>query len=62
MSLILGSVDFTKSQKPRYLENEASFSLQIKQIHKLHIKGYFVAENSFVAEVTFKYGFSQPHS
>ena len=30
-SQILGSVDFTKSEKPRYLENETSFSLQIKK-------------------------------
>ena len=30
MSQILRSVDFTKSQKPRYPENETSFSLQIK--------------------------------
>ena len=34
MSLILGSVDFTKSQKPRYLENAASFSLQTKKKKK----------------------------
>ena len=27
----LKSVDFTKSQKPVYLENETSFSLQIKK-------------------------------
>ena len=30
-SHILRSVDFTKSQKPRYLENETSFSLQMKK-------------------------------
>ena len=30
-SYILRSVDFTKSQKPRYLENETSFSLQMKK-------------------------------
>ena len=30
-SQILRSVDFTKSQKPTYLENETSFSLQIKK-------------------------------
>ena len=30
-SQILRSVDFTKSRKPRYLENETSFSLQIKK-------------------------------
>ena len=32
MSQILRYVDFTKSQKPRYLENETLFSLQIKKI------------------------------
>ena len=48
-SHILRSVDITKSQKPRFLENETSFSLQIKKF----IKGYFMAKNSFVAEVTF---------
>ena len=30
VSQILRSMDFTKSQKPRYLENE-TFSLQIKK-------------------------------
>ena len=29
-SQILRSVDFAKSQKPRYFENEISFSVQIK--------------------------------
>ena len=53
-SQILRSVDFTKSQKPRYLENKTSFSIQTKKNHKLHIKGYFMAKNSFAAEVTFK--------
>ena len=52
-SQILKSADFTKTQKSRYLENETYFFLQIKKIHKLHIKGYFMAKNSFVAEVTF---------
>ena len=42
-------VDFKKSQKPRYLENK-TFSLQIKKFRK----GYFMAKNSFVAEVTFR--------
>ena len=40
-SQILRSVDFTKSQKPRYLENETSFY-------------HFIAKSNFVAEVTFK--------
>ena len=30
-SQILRSVDFTKLQKPRYLENETSFFLQINK-------------------------------
>ena len=45
-SQILKYVDFTKTQKSRYLENK---------IHKLHIKGYFMAKNNFVVEVTFKF-------
>ena len=31
-SQILKSMDFTKTQKSRYLENETSFFLQIKKI------------------------------
>ena len=53
-SQILNSVDFTKTQRSRYLENEILFFLQIKKL-LLFIKGHFVAKNSFVAEVTFKY-------
>ena len=30
-SQILSSVDFTKTQKPRYLENETLFLFQIKK-------------------------------
>ena len=41
-SQILNFVDFTKTQKPRYLETD------------LHIKDYFMAKNTFVAQVTFK--------
>ena len=44
---ILKSVDLTKTQKSRYLEKETLF-LQIQ------IKGYFMAKNSFVVEITFK--------
>ena len=54
MSQILRSVDFTKSEKPRYLEYETSFSLQIKKFINYTLKGYFIAKNSFVAEVTLK--------
>ena len=49
MSQILKSGDFTKTQKSRYFENEALFFLQIK-----NIKGYFIAKNNFVSEVTLK--------
>ena len=49
-SQIMKSVDFTKTQKSRYLENETLFFLK-----KIYIKGYFTAKNSFVAEVTFKF-------
>ena len=53
-SQISKSVDFTKAQKSTYVENEPFF--QIKKIHELHIEDYFIAKNSFVAEVTFKSG------
>ena len=53
MSQILECVDFIKTQKSRYLENETLyFSSNIKN-HELHIKGYFIAKNSFVAEVKY---------
>ena len=42
-SQILKSLDFTKTQKSRYLENETLLFLQIKKNHLLHIKGYFIA-------------------
>ena len=48
-------LDFAKSQKSRYLENKASFFL--KKNHELQIKGHFMAKNTFVAEVTFKFRF-----
>ena len=52
-SQILKFVDFTNIQKSRHLENETIFP-QIEKFIKLYIKGYFMAKNSFVAEVTFK--------
>ena len=52
-SQILKSVDFTKTQKSRYLENETLFFISNKKIHQLRIKDYFMAEISFVEEVTF---------
>ena len=44
-SQILKSVDFTKTQKLNILRTKKTFFL--------HIKGYFISKNSFVAEVTF---------
>ena len=43
-SQILKSVDFTKTQKSRYLGNEALFFLQIKKNDELNIKGYLMAK------------------
>ena len=53
-SQILKSMGFAKTQKSRYLGNKTLFFFQIKKIILLHIKGYFILTNSFVAEVTFK--------
>ena len=50
-SQIPKSADFTKTQNLNISRTKHSF---IQKIHKLHIKGYFIAKNSFVAEVTFK--------
>ena len=44
---------FYKTEKSRYLENETFF--QIKKNHLLHVKGYFIAKNSFVTEETFNF-------
>ena len=51
-SRILKSMDFTKSRKSRYLENETLFFLQIKRFIDYILRATIV-ENSFVAEVTF---------
>ena len=49
-SQILISMDFTKTQKSRYLEHETFFS------NKKVVKGYFMAKKKkIVAEVTFKF-------
>ena len=52
-SQILKFVDFTKTEKPRYFENKTFFSSN-KKIHQFHIDGYFMAKNTFAAEVTIK--------
>ena len=60
-SQILKSLDFTKKQKSRYLENETLFSLQIKNsliTHQVLLYG----KSSFAAEVTFKYNISKAKS
>ena len=50
---ILKSVDFTKTQKSRYLENETLFFLQLKKIIDYTSRATFMTKNSFVAEVNF---------
>ena len=52
-SQILKSVDFTKTQKPRYLDNE-TFLLQIKKFIYYTSRDTLLQKNNFVAEVTFK--------
>ena len=54
-SQIFKSLDFTKTQKSRYLENETLFLLQIKKtISNTCYELIYGKKNSFVAEVTFK--------
>ena len=50
---ILKSVDFTKTQKSTYLENETLFFLQLKKIINYTSRATFMTKNSFVAEVNF---------
>ena len=52
-SHILKSVDFTKTQKSRYLENE-TFLFQIKKFINCALRATSWQKNCFVAEVTFK--------
>ena len=51
---ILKSLDFTKTEKSRYLENETLFFLQIKKFINSH-QGLLYDKNSLVVEVTFNY-------
>ena len=53
-SQILQFVDFIKTQKSRYLENETLFLLQIKKFINCILRASLWQKNSFVAEVTFK--------
>ena len=50
---ILKSMDFTRTQKSRYLENETLFFLQLKKIINYTSRATFMTKNSFVAEVNF---------
>ena len=52
-SQILKSVDFTKTQKSRYLENE-TFLLQIKKFINCASRATLWQKNIFLAEVTFR--------
>ena len=52
-SQILKTLDLTETQKSRYLQNETLFFFKYK--NSLFIKGYFIARNSFAAEVTFNH-------
>ena len=54
-SHILKFVDFTKTQKSKYLENETLFFLQIKKFINYSSRVTLWQKNSFMAEVTFKY-------
>ena len=54
ISWILKSVDFTKTQKSRYLENETVFFHQIKKFINYTLRATLFQKNSFVVEVTLK--------
>ena len=54
MSQILKFIDFTKTEKSRYLENKTSF-LQIKKFSDYTSMVTLSQKNSFVAEVTFSH-------
>ena len=55
MSQTFKSVDFTKTQKSRYLKNETLFFLLMKKLINCTSRATLWEKNSFVAEVTFKY-------
>ena len=55
-SQILKYVDFTKTQKSKYLRNETLFFLQIKKIFNYTSRATILLQkNSFVADVTLSY-------
>ena len=51
---ILKFVDFTKTQRSRYIENQTLLFLQIKVKLLITHQGLLYGKNIFVAEVTFK--------
>ena len=53
-SQILKLVNFTKTQKTRYLENETLFFFKLKNL-LITSRVALLQKNSFAAEVTFKY-------
>ena len=53
-SQIFNFADVTKTQKSRYLENEALFFLQIKKFINYTSRDTLWQKNSFLAEVTFR--------
>ena len=53
MSQIFKFLDFTKSQKPRYFENETLFFLQIKKFINYTSKAT-LQQKSFIVGVSFK--------
>ena len=48
------SVDFTKTQKFRYLKNKTLLFLQIKKFINYTSRATLWQKNSFVADITFK--------
>ena len=55
MPMMTSQVDFTKTQKSRYLENETLIFLQIKKFINYTLRATLLKKNSFVAEVTFNF-------
>ena len=53
-SQILKYVDFTKTQKSRYVNNETLLFVQIKKNSLSTHKGLIYGKNSFAADITFK--------
>ena len=54
-SQILRSAGFTKTPKILISQEQNIIKNINKKIHSLHIKRYVMRNNSFVADVTFKY-------